>query len=114
MRVRSFTTASGRRRTGFHDTAASMTRPARTLSPPPTSNDALRSGQVWAYALAIWPLCIGQQAMIFAGPYFARHYGLPLAALGLAMTGGRIFDAFADIGVANASDRLRTPFGRRR
>ena len=30
------------------------------------------------------------------------------------MTGGRIFDACADMGVAYASDRIRTPLGRRR
>jgi GPH family glycoside/pentoside/hexuronide:cation symporter len=91
-----------------------MTRQARTSASAYPTAGGLSGVQVWAYALAIWPLCIGQQAMIFAGPYFAHQFGLPLALLGLAMTGGRIFDACADMSVAYASDRIRTPLGRRR
>jgi Na+/melibiose symporter-like transporter len=79
-----------------------------------TATSALKPIQIGAYALAIWPLCIGQQALMYTGPYYSKTYGLPVALLGLAMTMGRLFDVAADFTVASASDRIRTRFGRRR
>jgi GPH family glycoside/pentoside/hexuronide:cation symporter len=79
-----------------------------------TATPALKPIQINAYALTIWPLCIGQQALMYTGPYYSKMYGLPVALLGLAMTLGRIFDVAADFTVASASDRIRTRFGRRR
>jgi GPH family glycoside/pentoside/hexuronide:cation symporter len=112
MRISSFTSPRAGRVLGSMTQA--MGRRSSPNIPTAVSSVGLSPLQIGAYALAIWPLCIGQQALIFAGPYYSHVFVLPLALLGVAMTCGRVFDVCADITVASVSDRLRTPFGRRR
>lgn len=79
---------------------------ARPLADP-------RGWRLAIYALAIWPMTIGQQPLIFMAPYFSAAFGLSLPLLGAWLTAGRTFDVIADVTVAYCSDRYRGRIGRK-
>ncbi len=84
--------------------------PRRQLS----SADDLTTGQIIAFGALVWPLVIGQQSLSFLLPYYSQVIGLPLAALGLILTIGRVFDTGWDTGIAYISDNTRSRWGKRR
>lgn len=69
---------------------------------------------IFAFSLTLWPLTIAQLSLAFVAPYYSQSYGLGLAFIGMVLTIGRLVDVAADIGVAWASDRTRTRWGRRK
>lgn len=52
--------------------------------------------------------------VVFIPPFYAGHMGLGLATVGLIFGLTKFWDVLTDALVGVASDRLRTPFGRRR
>lgn len=60
----------------------------------------IQGWRIFLYAIAIWPMTIGQQPLMLVAPYYAFAFGMSLTVLGAWMTVGRIFDVFVDIGVA--------------
>lgn len=78
------------------------------------SSDDLTMGQIVAFGALVWPLVIGQQSITFLLPYYSQVIGLPLAALGLILTFGRVFDTAWDTGIAYISDNTRGRWGKRR
>jgi Na+/melibiose symporter-like transporter len=73
----------------------------------------MKGWRIFLYAIAIWPMTIGQQPLMLVAPYYAFAFGMSLTVLGAWMTAGRIFDVFVDIGVAYFSDKYRTNLGRK-
>ena len=70
--------------------------------------------QIYSFAGIIGPLAIGAIGLAAITPYYTLIFGLPLAAVGLLMTFGRIYDVFADITIAFISDNTRSRFGKRK
>jgi GPH family glycoside/pentoside/hexuronide:cation symporter len=70
---------------------------------------------IWAFAFVGLPLAtISLPLAIYLAPFYSGEVGLPLAALGTAMLLGRILDFAVDPFIGYASDRMRTPWGRRK
>jgi GPH family glycoside/pentoside/hexuronide:cation symporter len=69
---------------------------------------------IFGFALTLWPLTIAQISLSFVAPYYSVSYGMGLAFIGMVLTIGRSLDVVADIGVAWASDRTKTRWGRRK
>ena len=62
-------------------------------------------------------LCIGGLAVglsVYLAPYYAGHYGLSLATVGLAFMAVRLIDTFFDPFIGVAMDKTRSRFGRYR
>ncbi len=67
------------------------------------------------YGLPALPLALLSGPAIASLPnYYVANIGMPLAAVGFALTAARIWDALADPIVGIFGDRLRSRFGRRR
>jgi glycoside/pentoside/hexuronide:cation symporter, GPH family len=67
------------------------------------------------YGLPALPLALLSGPAIASLPnYYVANIGMPLAAVGFALTAARIWDAVADPIVGIFGDRLRSRFGRRR
>ncbi|MEM6467821.1 MAG: MFS transporter, partial [Pseudomonadota bacterium] len=76
---------------------------------------ALSRKTLAAFALPALPLTgMYFPVYVFLGPFYAQDYGLSLAFIGTAFLLIRLFDAVSDPMMGIVSDRLRTPFGRRR
>lgn len=70
---------------------------------------------IWAFGFVGLPMAtISLPLAIYLAPFYAGEMGLPLAALATAMLLGRILDFLVDPFIGYASDRLRTPYGRRK
>lgn len=70
---------------------------------------------VWSYGALALPLStIGLPLTIYLAPFYASEVGLPLAALGNAIVLARLLDLLVDPVIGAASDRWRSPFGRRK
>jgi glycoside/pentoside/hexuronide:cation symporter, GPH family len=68
-----------------------------------------------AYGCISMPLAtIGLPLSIYLAPFYAGELGVPLGLLGAAMIVARLSDVITDPLVGAASDRIRTPWGRRR
>lgn len=68
-----------------------------------------------AYSGVSAPLAmIGLPLSIYLAPFYSGELGLPLSALGAAMIAARLTDVLTDPLMGAISDRVRTPFGRRR
>jgi Na+/melibiose symporter-like transporter len=68
-----------------------------------------------AYGSLAFPLAtIGLPLSIYLAPHYGGELGVPLAVLGLAMVLARLSDVVTDPLIGMASDRFRTPIGRRR
>ncbi len=68
-------------------------------------------------AFAMPNLCIGGLAVglgVYLAPYYAGHYGLSLATVGLAFMTVRLIDTFFDPFIGVAMDKTRSRFGRYR
>ena len=69
------------------------------------------------FAFAMPNLCIGGLAVglgVYLAPYYAGHYGLSLATVGLAFMAVRLIDTFFDPFLGVAMDKTRSRFGRYR
>jgi Na+/melibiose symporter-like transporter len=69
------------------------------------------------FAFAMPNLCIGGLAVglgVYLAPYYAGHYGLSLATVGLAFMAVRLIDTFFDPFIGVAMDKTRGRFGRYR
>ncbi|MEO1550674.1 MAG: MFS transporter [Pseudomonadota bacterium] len=68
-----------------------------------------------AFALPALPLTgMYFPVYVFLGPFYAQEVGLSLAFIGTAFLAIRLVDAVSDPLMGVVSDKLRTPFGRRR
>ena len=68
-------------------------------------------------AFAMPNLCIGGLAVglsVYLAPYYAGHYGMSLATVGLAFMAVRLVDTFFDPFIGVAMDKTRSRFGRYR
>jgi Na+/melibiose symporter-like transporter len=68
-------------------------------------------------AFAMPNLCIGGLAVglgVYLAPYYAGHYGMSLATVGLAFMAVRLIDTFFDPFIGVAMDKTRSRFGRYR
>lgn len=83
------------------------------MTAPQTSSAEPSAWRVAVYGTIIFPLNLGQQALLFLAPYYAATFGLSLPVLGGWLTAGRMFDIGADMGVAYLSDRYRSRLGRK-
>lgn len=57
---------------------------------------------------------VGFPLVIYLAPFYAGELGLPLAIVGAALFIGRLTDVVSDFVIGVATDRIRTPIGRRR
>jgi glycoside/pentoside/hexuronide:cation symporter, GPH family len=68
-----------------------------------------------AYGSISLPLAtIGLPLSIYLAPFYSGELGVPLGLLGVAMILARLTDVITDPLIGAASDRIRTPWGRRR
>jgi GPH family glycoside/pentoside/hexuronide:cation symporter len=68
-----------------------------------------------AYAAVNLPLSfVGFPLVIYLAPFYAGELGIPLAVVGAALFVGRLTDVVSDFLIGVATDRVRTPIGRRR
>lgn len=85
------------------------------MSETPVAPTQLPRATVWAYGAVALPLAtIGLPLTIYLAPFYAGEVGLPLAALGNAMVVARLLDLVIDPFIGAASDRWRSPIGRRK
>jgi glycoside/pentoside/hexuronide:cation symporter, GPH family len=75
----------------------------------------LAAGLLFFYALPAIPIALLTGPAIASLPnYYAANLGMPLAAVGIALTLARLWDTIADPVVGLLGDRTRSHFGRRR
>lgn len=76
---------------------------------------ALRRRTLWLYGLPNLSYSVASLPIaLFVPAFYADELGLPLAAVGFAIAATRILDVLTDPLVGVLSDRVRTPFGRRK
>ena len=63
-----------------------------------------------AFALAV----VGIPVYVYLPKFYTDVVGIPIAAAGIILLVARLFDAFTDPAMGWLTDRLRTPWGRRR
>lgn len=86
----------------------------KPLAPKPYQG-RLPFWRIAAFGSISLPLAtIGLPLSIYLAPFYSGELGVPLEALGLAMILARATDVITDPYIGAASDRLHTPFGRRR
>jgi glycoside/pentoside/hexuronide:cation symporter, GPH family len=86
-----------------------------TGNPNPESRPAITLGLLAAYGLPGLPLtALLLPLAVFLPPYYATLPGLTTATVGVVFFLARVWDVVTDVGVGWASDRTRTPWGRRR
>lgn len=77
--------------------------------------DRLPLWRLAAFGAIAAPLStIGLPLSIYLAPFYSGELGIPLSSLGIAMILARGADVVVDPSIGALSDRLRTPFGRRR
>jgi Na+/melibiose symporter-like transporter len=70
---------------------------------------------IWAYGVLGFPLALlGYPLGIWLPRAYSTDVGVDLALIGYVITAAAIFDAVTDPVIGFASDRVRTPWGRRR
>lgn len=68
-----------------------------------------------SYALPAFTLAvIGIPVYVYIPKFYTDTLGVPVAAAGVILLAIRLFDAFSDPFIGFVSDKIRTPFGRRR
>lgn len=81
----------------------------------PETRAPLRTGALVAYGLMTLPLAIaGLPLAIFIPPFYTQELGLNLTTVGIVLMVARISDVLTDPVIGALSDRLPTPWGRRR
>ncbi|MGB0343670.1 MAG: MFS transporter [Parvibaculales bacterium] len=76
---------------------------------------SLTPGVLGVYGFMALPLAlVGYPVAIWLPAFYAGHVGLPLAAVATMLLLAKLTDVVTDPAVGLISDRMRTPFGRRR
>lgn len=82
---------------------------------PPANPDRVPFWTRLVYGTVNTPLSfVGFPLVIYLAPFYAGELGIPLAAVGAALFLGRLTDVVSDLVIGVATDRVRTPIGRRR
>ncbi|BFM17440.1 MFS transporter [Maricurvus nonylphenolicus] len=77
--------------------------------------DKLTYRQLVNYGVMTVPLAVaGLPMLIFVPAYFAQDIGLEIGLLGIVLMMSRMFDMASDPVIGMVSDRIHTPFGRRK
>jgi Na+/melibiose symporter-like transporter len=81
----------------------------------PAERGRLTAGRLAAYSALIVPMSMLHAPALSSLPgLYAKHAGIGLSAMGVALTLSRMFDVVIDPLIGFASDRTRTPLGRRK
>lgn len=86
-----------------------MIRPSTTMSAP------LKKSTLVAFAAPAAPIsALGLPLAVYLPPFYAEQMGLGLSMVGTVFMITRFWDVFTDPVLGTLSDRLRSPWGRRR
>jgi glycoside/pentoside/hexuronide:cation symporter, GPH family len=81
----------------------------------PTTADRLPAGVLLAYGLPGLPLAaLGLPLFILLPAFYSGEVGVSLSVVGFVLLGARLWDVVTDPLIGIASDRTRSPLGRRR
>lgn len=89
--------------------------PLHSATTVPASGSAYSTLRLLRFSALVIPLyAAAQPVMAYVPALLSRHYGIPLATLGLLFLAGQAINSLLDPVVGTLSDRTQSRFGRRR